>query len=169
MNLPTSAMFFLKRRSECPTQSPSLHRPKIVQLDLSPISRLRLRSWKRKSNQIALGINRLGAEPGTRLALMVPPGIEFVALVFGLFKAGIVVILIDPGMGRKNMVRCLSEARPQGVVGIGLAHLMRQLFFYKFNECRHNVSVGGWWPRCHSSTSFENLDPEEFVPHQTNS
>ena len=39
------------------------------------------------SNQVATGIRKMGVQPGTRLALMVPPGIEFVKMVFGLFKA----------------------------------------------------------------------------------
>lgn len=41
------------------------------------------------SDQIAAGIRKLGVTPGTRLALMVPPGISFVAHVFGLFKAAL--------------------------------------------------------------------------------
>ncbi len=69
-----------------------------------------------------------GVNPGDRIALMVPPGISFVAHVFGLFKTGAVVILIDPGMGRKNMVQCLSDAKPTGMVGIPVAHLARNLF-----------------------------------------
>lgn len=119
-----------------------------------------------QSNQIALGINNMGAKPGMRIALMVPPGLKFVSMVFGLFKAGMVVILIDPGMGRKNMVQCLADARPQGIVGIGLAHLMRNLFFYKFKECKYNVVVDGSWPWCTNARNFDSLDGDEFVPHQ---
>lgn len=120
---------------------------------------------EKESNQIALGINRLGAKPGTRIALMVPPGLKFVSLVFGLFKAGMIVVLIDPGMGRKNMIQCLADAKPEGIVGIGLAQLMRNLFFYKFRQCKFNVVVDGWWPGCTSASSFESLDPNEFVQH----
>ena len=34
----------------------------------------------------------MGIAPGSRLALLVPPGIDFISLVFGLFKAGAVAI-----------------------------------------------------------------------------
>lgn len=115
------------------------------------------------SNQIALGVRQIEAGKGTRLALMVPPGIEFVKMVFGLFKAGVTVILIDPGMGRKNMIRCLAEAKPDGIVGIKRAHLARWLFRSKFPNCRKNVVVGRW-PGCVSSRSFEQLDPSQFHP-----
>ena len=39
-----------------------------------------------------------------RLVLMVPQSIDFIALVFALFKAGVVTVLIDPGM-RTSVVR----------------------------------------------------------------
>ena len=80
---------------------------------------------ERKSNQIANGLIEMGVQPGMRMALMGPPGIDFVASVFGLFKTGVVTILIDPGMGRKNMIQCLSDAQPEGMLGIPLAHLAR--------------------------------------------
>lgn len=125
------------------------------------------RQLEEESNQIALGMNQIGAKPGTRIALMVPPGLKFVSFVFGLFKAGIVTILIDPGMGRKNMVRCLSDARPEGIVGIRLAHMMRTVFASKFPDCKINVKVDrGWWPGVRSSRRFEKLNPEDFVPHE---
>ena len=115
------------------------------------------------SNQVAVGVQKMGVKQGTRLALMVPPGIEFVKMVFGLFKAGVTVILIDPGMGRKNMIGCLAEAKPDGIVGIKRAHLARWLFRRKFPNCKQNVVVGRW-PGCVSSHSFSRLDPNQFQP-----
>ena len=54
--------------------------------------------------------------------LLVPPGIDFVTLVFALFKVGAVTILIDPGMGRMSLLRCLAEADPEGFIAIPFAH-----------------------------------------------
>lgn len=115
------------------------------------------------SNRIAQGLQNMGLPVGTRMALLVPPGIDFVAWVFGLFKAGLVTILIDPGMGRKNIVRCLSAAEPEGMVGIPLAHFARTLFRRKLPHCRHNV-VLGYWPGCHRAAEFETLSEIEFEP-----
>lgn len=109
---------------------------------------------ERKSNQIANGLIEMGVQPGMRMALMVPPGIDFVASVFGLFKTGVVTILIDPGMGRKNMIQCLSDAQPEGMLGIPLAHLARSVFFSKFPKCKHNVVINGFFPRCQRASSF---------------
>ena len=56
--------------------------------------------------------------PGTRAAVMVRPGLDFFALVFGLFKAGVVPVMIDPGIGIKSLGNCLSEAEPEVFIGI---------------------------------------------------
>src|SRR5690242_16147855 len=56
------------------------------------------------SNRIAGALADWGVEPGMRIALLVPPSSEFISLVFALFKAGAVIVLIDPGMGRRNLV-----------------------------------------------------------------
>jgi acyl-CoA synthetase (AMP-forming)/AMP-acid ligase II len=103
------------------------------------------RELDQDSDRIARGLSRLGVKPGTRLALLVRPGIDFVSLVFGLFKAGAVAILIDPGMGRRNLVRCLAEAEPEGFVAIPLVQAVRTLLPGRFPKARLNVTVGRRW------------------------
>jgi len=97
------------------------------------------------SDRIARGLRALGVRPGTRLALMVRPGIDFVSLVFGLFKSGAVVILIDPGMGRRNLIQCLSEVDPEGFISIPIVQALRILFRRRFRKARWNVTVGRRW------------------------
>ncbi len=58
---------------------------------------------------------------------MVTPSLEFFALTFALFKLGAVVVLIDPGMGTKNLGVCLAEADPEAFIGIPKAHVARLL------------------------------------------
>jgi olefin beta-lactone synthetase len=97
------------------------------------------------SDRIARGLHSLGALPGTRLALLVRPGIDFISLVFGLFKAGTVAILIDPGMGRRNLIGCLAEAEPEGFVAIPAVQAVRWLLRRRFPKARFNVTVGRRW------------------------
>lgn len=96
----------------------------------------------RDSDVIAEGLGRLGAGPGTRLALLVRPSIDFISLVFALFKAGVTTILIDPGMGRRNTIRCLSEAEPDGFVAIPAAQAIRSICRGKFPKAKINITVG---------------------------
>ena len=44
---------------------------------------------------------------------MVRPGLDFFSLVFALFKAGVVPVLIDPGIGLRNLGQCCREAAPK--------------------------------------------------------
>jgi acyl-CoA synthetase (AMP-forming)/AMP-acid ligase II len=97
------------------------------------------------TDRIAAGLQAMGVEKGTRLALMVRPGIDFIALVFALFKSGAVTILIDPGMGRKNLLNCLQDAQPQGFVAISFAQAIRCLLPHRFRKARFNVTVGRRW------------------------
>ena len=116
------------------------------------------------SNVYANGLRDGGVKKGDRIALMVPPGIEFVAFVFALFKTGATIILIDPGMGRDNLVKCLSEANSVGVVGSRLAHSARMIYRKSFPNCKKNFSVGGHFIGCTSVSKFEKSGNEKFDP-----
>ena len=116
-----------------------------------------------KTNRLARGFIDAGVNKGDRIALMVPPGIEFVAMVFALFKCGAVVILIDPGMGRKNMLHCLSSADPVGMVGIPLAHIVRLMKRKSLPLCKKNFVVGTFLGATKVS-SFDSLDRGALQP-----
>lgn len=110
-----------------------------------------------RSDQIARGVRQAGVPRGARISLMIPPGIEFVAWVFGLLKAGVVAVLIDPGMGRKNMIRCLAESNPDGMAGIGLAHAARWMFRKRFPQSKFHFLVGGrFFPGCQVTRNWDH-------------
>ena len=79
----------------------------------------------RDSDLLGQGLLASGVARGTRAAIMVKPSPELFALVFGMFKVGIVPVMIDPGIGLKHLKRCLAQARPGAFVGIPAAHLAR--------------------------------------------
>jgi acyl-CoA synthetase (AMP-forming)/AMP-acid ligase II len=95
-----------------------------------------------ESDRIARGLRAWGVPVGSRLVLMVRPSLEFIALTFGLFKAGMVIVLIDPGMGKKHLLKCLEEAEPDGFVAIPIVHPVRWWHRRKFPKAIWNVSVG---------------------------
>ncbi len=73
-----------------------------------------------------------GVGLGTRVMLMVRPSADFIALTFALFKLGAPVILVDPGMGYKNLLTCIGGVRPEFLVGSPKACLFRLLFSKPF-------------------------------------
>jgi acyl-CoA synthetase (AMP-forming)/AMP-acid ligase II len=101
-------------------------------------------------DELAHGLEAFGIKRGVKTVLMVPPGPEFFALTFALFKVGAVPVLVDPGMGVRHLGRCLGEAAPEAFIGIRKAHLARTLFGWARKTVRLTVSVGGWCPGCRS-------------------
>lgn len=105
------------------------------------------RELNSESDAIARGFEQIGIGRGVRTVLMVTPSLEFFALTFALFKVGAVIVMIDPGMGVKNLGVCLAEAQPQAFIGIPKAHLARILLGWGRSSIRMCVTVGrrlGW-------------------------
>lgn len=97
----------------------------------------------RESDRLARGLLDFGVRPGMRLVLMVKPSLEFIALTFALFKTGAVVVLIDPGMGRSNIFKCLETVEPAGFLAIPLVQAIRVLWGRRFARAQLNVTVNG--------------------------
>ncbi len=105
------------------------------------------RSWsfselEQTARRFAAGLRDVGVGQGDRVMLMVRPSMEFVCLTFALFRLGAVVILIDPGMGWKNLLRCIGSVRPAVLVGIPRAQLLARLFPGPFVTVRSRICVG---------------------------
>lgn len=99
------------------------------------------------SDALARGLIRQGIGPGVRAALMVPPGIEFIALFFALFKARAVPVLIDPGIGPRHLKACLAKAAPEAFIGITRAQLARIALGWGKDSVDKLVTLGprlGW-------------------------
>jgi len=120
------------------------------------------------TNRIADGLAWMGVPRGARLVLMVPPSIDFIALTFALFKAGMITVLIDPGMGRKNLVQCLADVAPDGIVGIPLVHAIRTVLRHRFPKAIHNITVGRrWFWGGRTLAQLRSRPAEKFQPAAT--
>ncbi|MEZ6146402.1 MAG: fatty acid CoA ligase family protein [Planctomycetaceae bacterium] len=98
-----------------------------------------------ESDRIARGLMEMGVTPGKRMVLFVPFSREFLSLTFALFKTGATIVLIDPGMGRSSIFRCLEEVQPDGFVAIPIVHAVRLARRRLFPHARLNVTVGRRW------------------------
>ena len=96
-------------------------------------------------NALAPGLIEIGIGRGARTVLMVPPGLEFFALTFALFKVGAVPVLVDPGMGVKNLGQCLAEAEPTAFIGVSKAQPRAGLPRLGQAHIQTLVTVGRRW------------------------
>jgi len=96
----------------------------------------------RESDLMARGLDRVGVKRGVRTALMVKPSLEFFALTFALFKVGAVPVLVDPGIGIRNLKSCLAQAEPEAFIGIPQAHMARAVLGWGRKTIRTRITVG---------------------------
>jgi acyl-CoA synthetase (AMP-forming)/AMP-acid ligase II len=153
---PLNVATHLARMAAAEPDRPALHHaPRGVNPDgPTAYTTLTFARLNADSDAIAHGLARAGISRGTRTALMVPPSPDFFALTFALFKLAAVPVLIDPGMGVKNLGTCLGEAEPEAFVGIPKAHLARRLLGWGRRTVRTTVNVGRRRFFCDTSLSL---------------
>ena len=132
----------------------ALHRTAASQGDQTALVALAGKQWQQwsfvelrdTSDGFARSLHTEGVRRGDRVMLMVRPSMEFFCLTFALLQLGAVVILIDPGMGYKNLLRCIGSVRPDILVGIPQAIALSRIFRAPFASVRRRFPVGrAWW------------------------
>ena len=94
-----------------------------------------------RSDAIAAGLAKRGIVRGTRTVLMVRPTPEFFLLMFALFKAGAVPVLVDPGIDKRALKQCLDEAQAEAFIGIPLAQFARVVLGWA-RSARMRITTG---------------------------
>jgi len=115
-----------------------------------------------RSDCYAAYLTSKGVAPGDRVMLMVTPSADFICLTFALFKIGVTIILIDPGMGYKNLLRCIEGVKPTVFIGIPKARLFAALFPKPFKSVNHRFCCGkslGIFGRDIRSAIAEKVEP----------
>ena len=95
-----------------------------------------------RSARIARGLEAVRIGHGVRTVLMVPPGLDLFPLAFGLFRAGAVPVLVDPGIGLKHLKTCLGNAEPEAFIGVPKAQAARAVLGWAKATVRTKITVG---------------------------
>src|SRR5690606_35948876 len=94
------------------------------------------------SDRYASGLKAQGVRRGDRTLLLVKPSPDFYGLLFGLIKLGAVPVLLDPGMGLKNVLKCIAQIRPRVVIALPAVHVIRLLVRRPFASAEILVTAG---------------------------
>ena len=65
----------------------------------------------------AHGLRARGVAPGDRIAVLVPPGIDLIAVVYACWRIGAVTVVADRGLGLRGLGAAVRSARVRHVVG----------------------------------------------------
>lgn len=120
------------------------------------------KEFEERSNQFAHKLKSLGIKEGTRTLLFVKPCLDFSVITFALFKVGAVPVLIDPGMGLKNLLKSIADVKPEAMVSIGLVHWLRRLRPVPFRNIKVKVALSNVGGNTHNI--YKNLEsfPKTF-------
>ena len=121
-----------------------------------------------ESSRVASGLNQYGLKKGDHVLLFVPFSIRFISIVFALFKAEAVPILIDPGLGKKNILKCIREIEAQGIIATPIVHLISKFFPKSFRSLKYKVSTTSCWLwKGRSLKDIGNMDKPSFAHNAT--
>lgn len=95
----------------------------------------------READHWAAKLNPAGINQGTRVLLLVTPGLSLISICFALFKIGAVPVVIDPGMGLRSFLRCVTHTKPEAVVAIPRGIFLSRIFRPTFSSVRTRISV----------------------------
>ncbi|MCL2491323.1 MAG: fatty acid CoA ligase family protein [Coriobacteriia bacterium] len=85
-------------------------------------------------NRLAHYFQRRGIVQGSKVLLFIRPSIELPAATFALFKIGAVPVFIDPGMGRKNLLRAVKEVAPIAMIAPSSVQMLARVFRPSFSS-----------------------------------
>ncbi|WP_299165650.1 alpha/beta fold hydrolase [uncultured Arthrobacter sp.] len=88
-------------------------------------------SWSEldtRVSSLAAALNRIGVAAGSRVSLMVPPGIDLTILIYACLRLGAVIVVADAGLGARGLSRAVRGTVPDFLIGIERALVAGRLF-----------------------------------------
>ncbi|WP_138443917.1 alpha/beta fold hydrolase [Sinomonas susongensis] len=81
-------------------------------------------TWKQLERNIldaAAGLREAGVGSGSRVSLMVPPGVDLTVALYACLRLGAVVVVADAGLGTRGLSRAVKGATADFIIGIDKA------------------------------------------------
>jgi acyl-CoA synthetase (AMP-forming)/AMP-acid ligase II len=121
-----------------------------------------------RSRRIAAGLAEAGLARGDRAAVFVRPGADLVAIVYALFTLGASPVIVDPGLGRRAVARCLASVGPRALIGAPAAQGLLGLSRRTLPSLALSVVVGPrWYGRKPTLARIERASPRRGDPEPT--
>ena len=113
-----------------------------------------------QSQRYAQGLKAMGFQKGDRALLFVRPSLDFSAVVFAIFKLGVIPVFIDPGMGKANLLRAIQQVKPIGLIAVPEVHILRLFYAKAFSSVKRFVTTGNLrWGSMKSLNQFKKDVP----------
>lgn len=93
---------------------------------------------------VSNGLMRLGVGKDKRVLVLMKPGFDLFSVIVSLLGVGAIPVLIDPGIGIRQMLSCIQNSEVYAMVADPRAHLLRLLRPGCFSSLTVSVSSGKW-------------------------
>jgi acyl-CoA synthetase (AMP-forming)/AMP-acid ligase II len=118
-----------------------------------------IQSWTFEELDLAINsychfFSSQGIRRGHKVLLFVKPGLKFPAITFALFKMGAIPILIDPGMGKTNLLAAISQSKPDAMIAESIVFVLKHFYPETFSSIKISFSMG---PKFLAKQSLKNL------------
>ncbi len=90
--------------------------PAVIELGPNPRS-ISFGDLHNRIENIAAGLAAYGINAGDRIALLVQPGVDLTAVLYGLWRRGAIAVVVDAGLGLRGIRTALRSAGPRYVIG----------------------------------------------------
>jgi acyl-CoA synthetase (AMP-forming)/AMP-acid ligase II len=138
-----NAASYLREHSQTQPDTVALRFPATAYSTAAPrwdaVTYRELEAW---SDELARGFAQFGISAGEKTLILAKPSLEFYAMLFGLMKVGAVPILLDPGMGLRNLLKCIAQTRPVAMVALTAVHIIASIIRSPFKSVRRKITVG---------------------------
>jgi acyl-CoA synthetase (AMP-forming)/AMP-acid ligase II len=102
-------------------------------------------------------LKELGHKKGDRVLIFIRPSLDFSAVTFAVFRLGLVPVFIDPGMGRKNLLKAVAQIKPVALIAEPEVHFLRLFFSDAFKTIKTFVTTKGpTWGKMQSLKRWRN-------------
>jgi acyl-CoA synthetase (AMP-forming)/AMP-acid ligase II len=125
--------------------------------------RLSFKVFDRRIDQYAAKFQGKGIEKGSRVLMLLRPGIEMMCTFFALIRIGAIPILIDSGVGLREIIRLGKFSKPGFIIVGGLC--TKWLLCHRTLGITGKViTVGRFFAKCRTPTDVLcATDPEDVV------
>lgn len=92
-------------------------------------------------NRYQRGLSDLGLKAGYKVLFLVPPGVNLLALTYAVMGCGGIPMFVDPGVGTKNLKRCIADSDCDVLISIPKGRLIKRLWKRSFSQLKFHVVV----------------------------
>jgi len=95
-------------------------------------------------NKYQRGLSELGLRSGDKVLMLVPAGVEFLALSYAVMGRGAIPVFVDPGIGKESLFEVIQDIRPDVFIGSPKAQLLRLKKKKLLPGLRFHLTASDW-------------------------